>query len=97
MSGLFEMSDSQLLAYLRTEGVQAAFDSMDARASALAGLWPGPQMTSQELREHMNIITDHLACDTYGGVEAIKWARNSYNDRIGRCVQILTTVQCSPI
>ena len=49
--------------------MQAAFDSMDARASALAGLWPGPEMTSQELREHMNIITDHLACDTYGGLQ----------------------------
>ncbi|CAE7328274.1 DSPTP1 [Symbiodinium sp. CCMP2592] len=38
-------------------------------------------MTSQELRQHVVVITDHLACDTYGGVEAIKWARNSYNDR----------------
>ncbi|CAE7362190.1 unnamed protein product [Symbiodinium sp. CCMP2592] len=31
--------------------------------------------------QHVVVITDHLACDTYGGVEAIKWARNSYNDR----------------
>eukprot|EP00439_Symbiodinium_sp_Y106_P077254 s2889_g16.t1 len=83
MSGLFETSDSQLLAYLRTEGVQAAFDSMDgARSRDRPETGPG-LYTSQELREHMNIITDHLACDTYGGVEAIKWARNSYNDRIG--------------
>ncbi|CAE7460837.1 unnamed protein product [Symbiodinium sp. CCMP2592] len=45
------------------------------------GPWTGPSMTSQELRQHVVVITDHLACDTYGGVEAIKWARNSYNDR----------------
>lgn len=83
MAGVFEMTDSQLHAYLRTEGLQAAFEPMDARASALVGLWPGPDMSPEQVRQHVDLITEHLTCDTYGGVEAIKWARNCYNERIG--------------
>ena len=79
------LTGAELLS-VRSYGVSKAFLPQDARGQVLRGLWPGQEMvTDQVLGEKLQELSKVLVADTYGGVEAVKWARQAYNSRRG-CV-----------
>ena len=59
-------------------GLAAIFHPCDLRCQTVAGLWPSSELTTC-LKKSQGI----LVADTYGGVEAIRWARDAYNERPG--------------
>ena len=63
------------------EGLGRIFRPHDSRRMATKGLWPGPSMSQSEFREKTATLRSILVADTYGGVEAVRWARDAYNAR----------------
>ena len=68
-------------------GLSAIFHPGDLRCQTAAGLWP-----SSDLRENplslttaLNKSKGILVADTYGGVEAYRWARDAYNATLSVC------------
>ena len=61
-------------------GLPAAFYQLDERQDAARGLWPGSSLkTEPALLEALNKASGVLVADTYGGVDALMWARQAYN------------------
>ena len=79
--GRSEMSDKEMAMFLGREGLPALFEPCDARAAATQGLWPGPNMNAEQLKEAVASLTKTLCSDTYGGVNAVRFARDTYNSR----------------
>ena len=68
---------------LRKYGLGAAFAPLDSRCQSVRGLWPGSQVLTDDeaLTRVVRELSRCLVADTYGGVEAVKWARDAYNSR----------------
>ncbi|CAL1159390.1 unnamed protein product [Cladocopium goreaui] len=68
---------------LRKHGLGAAFAPLDSRCQSVRGLWPGSQVLTDDeaLTRVVRELSRCLVTDTYGGVEAVKWARDAYNSR----------------
>ena len=81
--GRSEMSEKEMAMFLGRESLPALFEPCDARAAATQGLWPGPNMTEAQLKEAVLRLTSTLCSDTYGGVNAVRFARDTYNSRMG--------------
>ena len=63
-------------------GLGALFTDQDARKGAVRGLWPGPDMRSEEkLRAATDQLRTRLVSEAYGGVLAARHARDAYNER----------------
>ena len=77
------MSDAELFGYVTRQGLSPIFEPCDARHHASQGLWPGPNMTPEQLKNGVQSLRSVLCSDTYGGVDAVRWARDTYNARIG--------------
>ncbi|CAE7236365.1 unnamed protein product [Symbiodinium sp. CCMP2592] len=45
------------------------------------GLWPGKDMKPQDVYGAVEKLQSVLCCDTYGGVDAVRYARDAYNKR----------------
>ena len=74
--------DDKVLLDARSLGISSAFYQHDLRNETLRGLWPGRGMvTDQVLAEKLGELGAFLVADSYGGVDAVKWARNAYNSR----------------
>ena len=56
---------------------------------ALSGLWPGRDMKPHELYEAVEKLQSVLCCDTCGGVDAVRYARDAYNQRHLSCATCL--------
>ena len=80
-AALDDMCDDAFLAYLAREGLAMAFDPCDGRRGIFTGLWPGDDMKAAEARAVVKELRDKLPCDTYGGVDAVRLARDTYNSR----------------
>ena len=79
-----DWADKELRSYMYREGLASLFAPCDARRSALHGLWPGPNMGERDARQALDELLRHLACDSYGGVAAVRYARDAYNARQGK-------------
>ena len=91
---LEDISDADLLTFVSREGLPGLFEPADGRRGVFAGLWPGEDMQPADLRAAIEDLMSRLPCDTYGGVEAVRWARDSYNQRLGCCG--LLSKSCPP-
>ena len=83
VSTFFNMSDADVFGYVTRQGLATIFDPCDARRNASQGLWPGPDMTPEQLKGGLQTLRSVVCSDTYGGVDAVRWARDTYNPRIG--------------
>lgn len=64
-------------------GLSSLFHSCDLRSQATIGLWPSLELRQDPLRlaNALTVPRSILVADTYGGVEAVRWARDAYNAR----------------
>ena len=82
VSTFMEMSDKDLFAYVTRSGLGATYEPADPRRQVASGLWPGEKMTPQSLKQSVAKLQDILCTDTYGGVDAVRYARDAYNSRL---------------
>lgn len=67
---------------VRRHGLGTLFSSQDARHESVRGLWPGPDLRSDEkLLRATEALRKCLVSEAYGGVRAARQARDAYNDR----------------
>ncbi|CAJ1376127.1 unnamed protein product [Effrenium voratum] len=78
--GLPAMADSRFVE-ASTFGLGKCFLPGDLRSSQLRGLWPSPEMGETGFAEGLGILKDYLVTDAYGGVSAVRYARDEYNRR----------------
>ena len=80
---IMAMVDKDLANLVERNGLSVVFEAADPRNSALSGLWPGSNLLEDpsELRVRLHELMAHLVTDTYGGVDAIRHARDAYNSR----------------
>ena len=68
---------------VRSHGLAHAFLPDDLRQQTCRGLWPGSDMVNDQVLEaKLKELCNCLVADSYGGVDAVKWARNAYNSRL---------------
>eukprot|EP00438_Fugacium_kawagutii_P010278 Skav225675 [mRNA] locus=scaffold1924:366724:368019:- [translate_table: standard] len=69
---------------VRKHGLHTAFSPSDSRAQSVRGLWPGSALlrSDEVLKGAMEELSKYLVADTYGGVDAVRWAREAYNSRL---------------
>jgi len=68
---------------VRSHGLSHAFLPDDLRQQTCRGLWPGSDMVNDQVLEaKLKELCNCLVADSYGGVDAVKWARNAYNSRL---------------
>ena len=68
---------------VRSHGLSHAFLPDDLRQQTCGGLWPGSDMVNDQVLEaKLKELCNCLVADSYGGVDAVKWARNAYNSRL---------------
>lgn len=70
-------------AAIQSNGLSSAFYPADLRCQTLMGFWPGEELVKNPEKMHQAVTTlSKCPCaDTYGGVEAVRWARDAYNAR----------------
>ena len=63
--------------------LSSLFHSCDLRSQTAIGLWPSLELRQDPLRlaNALTVPRSILVADTYGGVEAVRWARDAYNAR----------------
>lgn len=72
-------------------GLSALFPPADARFDASFGLFASPELlASGHVVAQVGGLLGSLAADTYGGVDAVAWARDAYNSRRLRLNQFLS-------
>lgn len=81
MPGIDMDSLDGLFKKARREGLSKLFLRDDQRRTAARGLWPGSKMDKFGFKVAMDKMFRMLVCDTYGGVEVTRVARQAYNQR----------------
>ena len=76
-------AEKEMARALEQDGLSSAFFPLDQRAQTAQGLWPGSALLQDtaKLKEAMHHLSKCLVADTYGGVDAVRWARDAYNNR----------------
>lgn len=76
-------AEKEMAKALEQDGLSSAFFPLDQRAQTAQGLWPGSALLQDtaKLKEAMHHLSKCLVADTYGGVDAVRWARDAYNNR----------------
>lgn len=70
-------------AAIQSNGLSSAFYPADLRCQTLMGFWPGEALVNDPAKMHeaVSTLSKCLCADTYGGVDAVRWARDAYNAR----------------
>ncbi|CAE7358961.1 DSPTP1 [Symbiodinium sp. CCMP2592] len=76
-------SAASLAKMCQKNGLCKAFYPQDLRHDVCRGLWPSEEMLedTDKCVRAIKALNSVLVADSYGGVDAVKWARNVYNSR----------------
>ena len=79
-------SAASLAKMCQKNGLCKAFFPQDLRYDVCRGLWPSEEMIEDKdaCVRAIKALNSVLVSDSYGGVDAVRWARDVYNSRPGR-------------
>lgn len=81
--GQSNQDEIQYLLRIRSAGLPKAYNVNDSRSDCVRGLWPGDSMGTDDenFKAGLKQLAKYLVADTYGSVQVVHYARQTYNNR----------------